>query len=310
MASKLVLRQYIPLPPHPAGNFDHGDVSLQNGRVFVANTAAGTVEVIDGERLRHLATIPGCPEASGVLAAQEEGLVFAAARGAGKLLVIDASTNAVLRTVTVGPKPNGLAWDSRRHHLLVADVQEKRARLVDPQAGEVIAEGELPGRPRWAVYHQASDCFLVAIREPACIAMLSADAFALVKQYPIWSPGPHGVDLDQEGHRAFVACDGGTVITLDLVHGREQARVPIPGSPDAIWHNHQRGCLYVAIGHLGTLDEAVGVITSVNTHRMTVEEQIITEAGAHTTAYDALRQRLYVFLPSGRVAVYEEREVQ
>jgi len=69
MASKLVLRQYIPLPSHPEGDFDHGDVYLESGRVFVANTSAGTVEVIDGEHLRHVTTIPGCPEASGVLCA-------------------------------------------------------------------------------------------------------------------------------------------------------------------------------------------------------------------------------------------------
>jgi hypothetical protein len=48
MASKLALRQYIPLPPHPAGDFDHGDVYLPTGRVFIANTAAGTVEVVAG----------------------------------------------------------------------------------------------------------------------------------------------------------------------------------------------------------------------------------------------------------------------
>jgi len=309
MASKLALRQYIPLPPHPAGDFDHGDVYLESGRVFVANTAAGTVEVIDGERLRHRASIPGCPEASGVLCAQDEALVFAAARGAGKLLVIDPATHAVLRTVAVGQKPNGLAWDPLRKHLLVADVQENRARLVDPQAGEVMAQVELPGRPRWAVYHQARDRFLVNIREPACVAVLSADPFALVERFPVWSPGPPGLDLDQEGRRAFVACDGSTVVTLDLASGREQARVPIAGPPDAIWHNHQLGRLYVAIAHLGILDEAPGVINVVNTHSMTVEEQIPTEVGAHTTAYDALRQRLYVFLPSCQAAVYEESEV-
>ncbi len=310
MASKLVLRQYIPLPPHPAGDFDHGDVYLESGRVFVANTAAGTVEVIDGEHLRHLATIPDCPEASGVLCAQEDALIFAAARGAGKLLVIDPTTNAVLRTVAVGQKPNGLAWDRRRKHLLVADVQENQARLIDPLAGEVMASVELPGRPRWAVYHQARDRFLVNIREPACVAVLSADPFVLVERFPVWSPGPHGLDLDQDGRRAFVACDGNTVVTLDLATGREQAQVPIAGPPDAIWHNHQRSRLYVAIAHLGILDEAPGVINVVNTQSMTVEEQIATEAGAHTTAYDAGRQRLYVFLPSCRVAVYEEREVE
>jgi hypothetical protein len=78
MTHKLVLHQYIDLPFHAQGDFDHGDVSLSNGYVFIANTAAGTVEVVDGEHLRHLVTIPGCPEASGVLAAQEEGLVFKA----------------------------------------------------------------------------------------------------------------------------------------------------------------------------------------------------------------------------------------
>jgi YVTN family beta-propeller protein len=308
MRSTLILRQYIDLPPHPAGNFDHGDVYLANGLVFIANTTAGSVEMVDGAQLRHLVTIPGCPEASGVLVAQEEGLVFAAARGAGKLLIIDPTTHTVLRTVPVGPRPNGLAWDPHRKHLLVADVQENRAHLVDPQAGEVIPQVQLPGRPRWAVYHQARDRFLINIREPACVAVLSADPFALVGQFPVWSPGPHGLDLDQEGHRAFVACDGGTVVMLDLTSGREQARVAIAGPPDAIWHNHQLSRLYVAIAHLGILDEAPGVISVVNTRSMTVEEQIPTEVGAHTTAYDSLRQRLYVFLPSCRVAVYEESE--
>jgi YVTN family beta-propeller protein len=302
MASKLALRQYIPLPPHPAGDFDHGDVYLPTGRVFIANTAAGTVEVVAGERLRHLATIPGCPEASGVLCAQDEALLFAAARGAGKLLVIDPATNAVLRTVAVGSRPNGLAWDSLHKRLLVADVAANTAQVVDPQGGQVLAAVPLPGRPRWAVYWQARDRFLVNIREPAVVAILSASTGALIGQFRVSGIGPHGLDLDQEGRRTFVACDGGTVVTLGTSNGSELARVSIAGAPDAIWHNHRLSRLYVAI-------QDPGVIDVVNTQTMTVEERIATEAGAHTTAYDAQRQRLYVFLPSCRVAVYEESEV-
>ena len=110
-----------------------------------------------------------------------------------------------------------------------------------------------------------------------------------------------GLDLDQEGHRAFIACDGGSVVTLDTSTGSELATLPIAGAPDAIWHNHQTSHLYVAI-------EDPGIIDVVNTETMTVQEQIATEVGAHTTAFDSQRQRLYVFLPSCRVAVYEERE--
>src|SRR5258708_10815603 len=94
-----------------------------------------------------------------------------------------------------------------------------------------------------------------------------------------------------EGRRAYVACDGGSVVTLDTATGSELASVPIAGVPDAIWHNHQRGRLSVA-----TRDP--GVIEVVNTTTMTVEQQIFTERGAHTTAFDALRQRLFVFLPA------------
>src|SRR5689334_18323687 len=67
----LVPSGFIPIPPHAPSEFDHGDVHVASGQVFVAHTAAGTVEVLDGARRVHLATIPGCAEASGVLVAQE-----------------------------------------------------------------------------------------------------------------------------------------------------------------------------------------------------------------------------------------------
>lgn len=302
MPTKLRLRQLVPLPPHPAGAFDHGDVYLPIGRVFVANTAAGTIEVIEGEEGQHRLTIPGCPEASGVLCAQREGVVFAAARGAGKLLIIDANSLRVQQELTVGTRPNGLAWDQNRKHLLVADVHDNQARLVVMNAGQIIAMLDLPGRPRWSVYHSAGDTFLVNIHQPACVVMVSAASFTQMRAFPISASGPHGLALDQDGSRAFVACDGGAVVALDLTTGRELAQVPIAGVPDVIWHHHRLQRLYVAIGQ-------PGIIEIVNTRTMRVEEQITTEPGTHTTAYDAERQRLHVFLPSCQVAVYEESEV-
>jgi DNA-binding beta-propeller fold protein YncE len=303
MTTHLRFRQFLSLPPHPAGDYDHGAVHLASGRVFIANTAAGSVEVLDGERLQHLLAIPGCSEASGVLCAQEEGLVFAAARGEGKLLVINALSLKIVREITAGSRPNGLAWDSTRRHLLVADVRDNRARLFDPQSGQLLGAVDLPGRPRWCVYHVQHDDFLVNIREPACVAVLSARSLEVIKSVPVSVVGPHGLDLDDQGSRAFVACDGGFVVVLDPSTGQELALVPIAGLPDAVWHNHQHDRLYVAVAQPGVIDV-------VNTATMRVEQQFSTEDGAHTTAYDARRQRLYVFLPSCRVAVYEESEVE
>ena len=290
----------IDLPPHPSGGFDHGDVHVATGRVFVAHTAVGTIEVIDGGRGVHTATIPGCPEASGVLCAQEEQVVFAAARGAGKVLVIEAASGGVMGEVAVGAKPNGLAWDPRRKRLLVADVHDFHARLVDPAAGSVVTDTELPGRPRWCVYDGSADRFLVNIREPACVAVLAAETAAVEARWPVPAAGPHGLDLDVDHRRVLVACDEGRVVALDMGTGRELAGVAIAGEPDAIWHNPDGSRLYVAIGHPGVVDV-------VDTGEMALAQECPTEAGAHTTAFDRARQRLYVFLPqSGRAAVYQE----
>src|ERR1700756_3797741 len=106
----LQIRQTIDVPPRQAGSFDHADIHPATGRVFVAHTAFGQVEILDGEEGRHERTVPGCPEASGVLYAPEVDWMFAAARGTGAILVLMPSGDLLL-TLAVGARPNGLAWD-------------------------------------------------------------------------------------------------------------------------------------------------------------------------------------------------------
>ncbi len=266
----------------------------------MAHTANDTIEVIDGERLHHAATISGCEEASGVLCAQDEGLVIAAARGRGKILIIDAMTENVASEMHVGSKPNGLAWDNRRKRLLVADVGDNSARILDPSSRHVISTISLPGRPRWAAYDSRLDLFLVNIREPSGIFAVSADPMHKERFMPVSAAGAHGLDIEREVGLAFVACDGKAVVVLDVETGKEIVEIPIAGEPDAIWHNPQRNRLYCAIGR-------PGVVEVIDTIEFVVDERIRTEEGAHTTAFDQVRQRLYVFLPgSCRTSVYEE----
>jgi len=296
----LTLRGSVGLPPYAATKFDHGDVYVPTGRIFVAHTARGTVEVVDGEAAVHTGTIHGCPEASGVLCAQDEGVVFAAARGAGKILVIGADSGEVTNETRVGARPNGLAWDSRRKRLLVADVDDFRARLVDYPQCRVLTDVLLPGRPRWGIYDDHTDRFLVNIREPACVTVISAESLEERARWPVSAAGPHGLDLDRDNGRAFVASDAGVVCVLDLATGRELGTVDIAGEPDVIWYSPRSARLYVAIGRPGVID----VIDMQTLKRI---DQITTEEGAHTTAFDRTRRRLYVFLPgSCRVTVYEE----
>src|SRR4051794_31731265 len=145
----LKFQQYIELPRHETGGFDHGDVHQASGRVFIAHTALGQVDMVDGRAVTYIGAVPDCPEASGVLSANEVNLMFAAARHTGQILVLAAPSGELVRTLEVGSAPNGLAWDNTRQQLLVADVKDWQARLTNLEPGNLLAAIELPGRPRW-----------------------------------------------------------------------------------------------------------------------------------------------------------------
>jgi len=245
-------------------------------------------------------TIPGCIEASGVICAQKENLFFAASRGTSKILTIDALTNQVLREAQAGSAPNGLAWDSKHKQLLVADVQDNNVRLVNPYLGKLMSSLQLRGRPRWCVYSAIRDQFLVNVREPAGVSVFAPESLLEKAFLPISVAGPHGLDIDDKSDLAYVACDGASVVVLDISTGLEKSVIPIGGGPDVAWLNRERHRFYCAIGSLG-------IIEVIDTHKLAVDERVKTEEGAHTFTFDTKRQRLYAFLPkSCRMAVYKE----
>ena len=296
----LKLIHTLVLPSHQSGGFDHGDIFEKSGLSFVAHTGNGTVEMYEGREGVHLKTISGVPEASGVLCAQAEKLVFAASRGAGKVLVLNEMTGATIREIQVGSKPNGLAWDSRRHRLLAADVGDNHVRIVDPGDGSLIGDTPLPGRPRWCKYSSTLDRFVVNIHDPSELALVDPETSSVEALIPISVSGPHGIDIDEESGIAYVACDGGAVVSVDLEKRRELDKVGILLNPDVAWLNVKRGLLYCA-------NSIPGVVQVVDVKEMRISEEVLTEEGCHTVAFHQEAQTLHAYLPkSCRIAFYRE----
>jgi hypothetical protein len=166
----------------------------------------------------------------------------------------------------------------------------------------MIADIRVAGRTRWAVFDATTGCFFVNIADPPQIAVIEADAPARVARiFSVPALGPHGLDLDPIGGRLFCACDGKHLIALECRSGAVTDQVEIGGVPDVVFFNARRGRLYVAIGD-------PGVIEVLETAPLRRREVVATEPGAHTTAFDAVSEILYVFLPhTHRAAVYRDR---
>ena len=288
----------IPLPHHEDGEFDHADVYLPTGVVFAAHTTNGTVDVVDGISKSYLYSVEDCPGGSGVLSGRLSPVIFAASRSNGHILAINARTGKIELKFNTGPKPNGLALDEERRQLMVADVEDNRARFHDTVSGKSIGTVELRGRPRWAAYNSDLDEFMVNIRDPSGVEFIQGRTLKSARFVSISHKGPHGLAI--HNNTAYVACDDGFLTTIDLQTLEERESAELAGPPDVLWYNVRKDLVYCAVGEPGMLQ----VFSGKTLEKL---QEISTEYGAHTFAFDEKRQALYVLLPESCAAdVYME----
>ncbi|HUY55188.1 MAG TPA: YncE family protein [Candidatus Nanopelagicaceae bacterium] len=281
----------------PGGSeFDHAAVHLETGRVFVANTSLGTVEVVDPLASRLVTSIEDCQGASGVVVDGAHRLAVAASRAGGHVLLIDVDSLQVVAKIQVGPAPNGLALDGTGHRLLVADVKNNEALLIDTTKAEVVAQATLPGRPRWAVHDPATNRFYLNIASPAQVAALDPTTLELQASWKLNAQGPHGLDVDLDRRLLLVACDDGALLGVNADTGTLAGRLALPGPPDVTFCNPGAGEAYVAVGDAGAL-----VVASTRDWKVTAT--LPTGPGAHTFAFDQARQLIHLLLPAAEEIV-------
>jgi DNA-binding beta-propeller fold protein YncE len=299
----------IELPPNSKeGGFDHAAVHDRSGRLYVAHTSNDALDVVDSASDRFLRSIPGLKGVAGVLVSDERDLLFTANRAENTVGIFDARSEGRLRTVRVGIRPNGLAFDPSRGLLLVANVgdpsvpRSSTVSLVDVNRKAVIGTVVLPGRPRWGVFDESKAAFLLNIADPPRIALLDAEnPGETMGSWEIPARGPHGMDIDSHARQVFCACDEGKIVTVALDSGEVRSVRDLSGPPDVVFFNPRLGHVYVAIGGRGVIDV-------FDAKDMQILERVRTEEGAHTIAINR-QNKLYAFLPSNhQAAVYQDEQ--
>jgi len=279
----------VPIPNAHGSAFDHGAFEPGTRRLFIAHTARDCVEVVDHDTGRHIATLPGFKGAAGVVA--DEGRILVTNRGAATASLLEADSFKTLAVFETGPRPNGAVIVSRRK-LAVA------ACIGDEQEGPTLhafgfEDGQhraiaLPGRPRWCATDGAAERLFLAIREPSMVLVVGLPELNEIARLKLPSGGAHGLDIDHQRGRFYVACDDGALIELDLASGEICKTWPIAGPPDVTFFNPASGLLHVAIGEPGLVE----TIHPPSGQRSTT----ITARGAHTTVL-APPDKLYVISP-------------
>ena len=290
---------YIELPGNvKPGGFDHAAVHRASGKLYVAHTVNDAVDVIDSVHDRYSHSIKNLTGVAGALVSDEENLVFTSNRGENTVGIFAPDDETGLAKIDVGICPNGLSYDLHNGLLLAANVGEPD--IPDSFTLSIVS---VPGRTRWTVFDAQAEVFYVNIADPAQIVVVASDEPAgVARTIAIPAQGPHGLDFDPELRRLFCACDAKQLVTIEADSGKVLKQVELSGSPDVIFFNRALRHLYVAIGD-------PGVVEVFHTDEMMGLETIQTEPGAHTLGFDAVRNKLYAFLPkTHRAAVYADRD--
>ncbi len=284
--TKLCPSRFVLIPG--STDFDHGAFDAVTKRVFLAHTGANTLEILDDETGAHLETLPGFGEAAGVVVAGNTVLVTN--RGTAELAVVDAVSLKVTSRIPVGPRPNGVAIALRSHLAVVACIgNETTLPSLECLHLETLDRHSLtlPGRPRWCVLSQDESQVFLAVRNPSMVLVADLPDLSNVRHWPLPSFGAHGIDIDHDRQRLFVACDAGELIAVSSRDGTILGRWALPGSPDATFFNPDSGLVHVAVGKPGAV-----VTINPNTGATSSFE---SELDAGTTAL-VRPDRLYVFL--------------
>jgi len=279
----------IEIPNSTGTSFDHGALEPETRRVFIAHTARDCLEVVDADTNTHLATLQGFRGAAGVAAGK--GSVLVTNRGGASLAWVDARTLETRTVLKTGPRPNGVAAVPSLQLAVVACIGDD---THPPQLQVLGLEGdrtwsiELPGRPRWCVVDAMEARVFLAIRNPSMVLVATLPDLKMVQHWPLPSDGAHGMDINHEANRLYVACDGGMLVEVDARSGQTPHQWPLAGVPDATFYNPTSGLVHVAI-------EDPGLIQSFDP-RTGASTRFITAVGAKTTAL-VEPDRLYVFSP-------------
>jgi DNA-binding beta-propeller fold protein YncE len=279
----------IQIPGAAGSAFDHGIFDTKSRRVFIAHTKQSTVEVIDPDAGRHVATVQGFPGAAGAVA--DDGEILVTNRGSASIAWLDGKTLKTRSVLKTGARPNGAAIVKRLSLGIAACIGDDKESPTLQAFG--LEDGgcvklDLPGRPRWCVTDTAAERLFLCIREPSMILVVGLPDLRPVAQWRLPSGGAHGLDIDHARGRLYAACDAGDLVEVDSGSGEVTNVWPIAGPPDVTFFNPATGRVHVAIGEPGlveTLDPKTG--KSIRT---------ITGADAHTTVL-VPPDRLYVISP-------------
>ncbi len=270
------------------GGWDLLTFDAKHHRLFVSRSTH--VQVIDTNSKKMIEDIPGTEGVHGIALAEELNVGFTSNGKSNSVTVFDLTTLKVIDTIKIsGLNPDVILYEPTSKHLFVFNGHSSNATVIDATSHKEIATIALSGKPELAVSDDAGKVF-VNIENKNEIVVIDSGTNTILKTYPIGSgEEPTGLAIDKKNHRLFSVCGNKKMVILDSETGKIIAEVAIGSSPDSAEFDANLGIAFSSNG-----DGTVTIIKEQDPDHFLVSQNVITQKGARTMAYDAENHRAYL----------------
>jgi DNA-binding beta-propeller fold protein YncE len=253
--------------PGYQGDFDHFEVDLKGGRLFLAAEDHDTLEVFDLKSLKHLKTIGGVEAPHGLLYLPDTNKLLVTQTGAdGETKIIDGASYEIVGSLKHTKGADSMGYDATRKRLYVVaggrNMKQANSWLVelDPYTGRNYDELKFDtDKVEALAIEERGNKLFVNVTAKKEMAVVDKNSLKVIATWPIQTEGQNApLAFDEDARRLFVVTrNPGKLLVVNAETGATLAEFKAPERCDQVWFDKARKRIYVlgGEGYIGVFAE-------------------------------------------------------
>jgi YVTN family beta-propeller protein len=295
--------------PGPSGlRFDYLTIDYDDHYLFCAHLGPGLLYVIDLPTNKVVKTISDLPGIEGVEYAPDEKKLYTSDWHEDKIGVVDVKTLQIVKKIPTESKPDGSAYAAPFHKLYVSDERAKAVAVVDTTRDEVLRMLRFDSETGMPQYDPVAKKIYVNLQDQNIFAVIDPENDQVVGMHPVVKcKGNHGMALDAEHRRAFLACEQNSLLAvMDLDKFEPIAYLPLADGADVVKFDPGLNRIYVAC-----YSGAISIIEQKDLGQYRKLKDVTVAHAVHSLAVDTSTHRVYApeqeqdGVPVARLMIYE-----
>ena len=216
----------------PVGGLDHLALDAKRGRLFVANTVNGSLDVVDLKAGKLLKQVPGQRGIRGIDYDSGSDRVFVGNGHGGVCNVFEGQSYELLKSIPLGDDADNVRYNPRTNRVYVVHA-DKELSVIDAKDYSVGQPIALP-TSLGAFKLESSRPRMYANAKNEGVISIDTEEDKIIGRFPVALAGVNAaVAIDEPNHRLFIGCrKNPSLIVMDSDTGKILASVPIPGDVD------------------------------------------------------------------------------